>query len=250
MPCSIASRSCSREPISDGSRPKVARLRVRAISRATAHPTASAMAEYSTIAAICWFTAAGHPGLQDADRHLPDHRAGRVEDRRLAVGRTAEAAVVDADVVLAVQHRDRFLQPLADQRRVRVGEPHAAPVGDHHVGGAGAAARSAGQGRDDPVRVAGGQQRPSPAGSRPRRWPPTRARSSYCLSKVRWSAGRPAAPPMTTVASRIPRTAEQDPGRERPQSPHAPTAFGLPPSCISADSPHESTRGRRPESAR
>ena len=75
-----------------------------------------------------------HPGFHDADRHLADHVTRGVEDRRLAVGRAAEAAVVDADVIAAVEHGDGLLETPPDEPGVRMREPDPGPVGDHDVG--------------------------------------------------------------------------------------------------------------------
>ena len=78
----------------------------------------------------------GDVSFQDADRDLSDDRAGRTEDRCLAVGRVAQAAPVDAGVGTPVQGGYGLLQPLADQCWVGVGEAQTGPVGDHHVVGA------------------------------------------------------------------------------------------------------------------
>jgi hypothetical protein len=69
-------------------------------------------------------------GFFKAHRHLADHRAVRPEDRGLGVGRRAPAALVEPQVCFAVQYGNGFLQLVADQRRVRVGEPDAVAVGN------------------------------------------------------------------------------------------------------------------------
>jgi len=57
-----------------------------------------------------------------------DHLAVGGEDRRLSVGGAAEAPVVDTHVILAIEARDRLLQPLADQCWVGGGEAQAGPA--------------------------------------------------------------------------------------------------------------------------
>ncbi len=99
--------------------------------------------------------AGADPGFREPDRDHADHLAAPAPDRSLAPRGDAQRPLLDADPGTPGQHRGRVLvHRLADQRRVRVRVPDAAPVGDHHVGGAGRPPDGLGRGLDSVAGIA------------------------------------------------------------------------------------------------
>jgi hypothetical protein len=124
--CSIASRSWSRDAISCSSRPKVDHQRDQ---RAEPECEPGVQRQEGDLLRELGVDLL----LEDARGDLADDLAVRGADGRLPVRRPAEAAGVDAHVGVAVQRDDGFLDLLADERDVRVGQPGAVTADDHHV---------------------------------------------------------------------------------------------------------------------